>query len=183
MYRRLYNYHGIKIKQSSHIWQSFPELFRTYKINRILEIGTYCGGLSYFLTQRYPEKEYLGYEIDETILHPKVNDLNIKTIDVFDDIPVIEEYIKRDGLCLVLCDGGDKFTEFKTLSPFLKKGDIIMSHDYLNDEIHDISVYNSVGLRTPETTKSMLRPIIDENNLTEAKVDFTLSVWGCFEKL
>ena len=34
------------------------------------------------------------------------------------------------GKTIVLCDGGDKPREFKTFSKYLKKGDLILGHDF-----------------------------------------------------
>jgi hypothetical protein len=68
--------------------------------------------------------------------------IDVRVEDIFDDyqdIPnEIKNFIKQDGLTIILCDGGDKIREFKLLSHFLKKGDIIMAHDYApNQEYFD----------------------------------------------
>jgi hypothetical protein len=50
-------------------------------------------------------------------------------------ITTIGSLIQNNGRTLLLCDNGDKVKEFNIYSKFLKKGDIIMSHDFFeNDE-------------------------------------------------
>lgn len=45
---------------------------------------------------------------------------------------MVESFIKREGTTLILCDGGSKINEFNILSKYLKSGDIIMAHDYVD---------------------------------------------------
>jgi 2-hydroxy-3-keto-5-methylthiopentenyl-1-phosphate phosphatase len=47
----------------------------------------------------------------------------------------IYDIINQEGISIVLCDGGSKKNEFNLLSNLLKKGDIIMAHDYAPNEI------------------------------------------------
>lgn len=177
-------YEGIRTKQSTHIFQTFPVLLGQGGFSRVVEIGTYAGGLSLFISKIAPNVEYLGYEIDPNVIHPNASHLNIRTVNFAEEKEFIREYISREGRCLVLCDGGNKLYEFATLAPLIKLNDVIMTHDYLDDTKHDVSVYQSVeGFRKPETTKTMLLPIAKENNLTdECNIDFTHSLWSHWTK-
>ena len=184
MIRKLKIYKNIPTKQSSDILKTFPKLLEIGKFERILEIGTYCGGLSLLVTELAPDAEYLGYEIDGSVVHPKVTHL-VKVTDFIKDLDHIRNFIQRKGRCLVLCDGGNKHMEFTILSPLLKHKDVIMTHDYLNDQIHDVSVYREVeGFRNPETTKTMLQGVADSHNLVDnCAVDLTYSLWSYWTKV
>lgn len=183
-YKKIKTYEDIKIKQSNDIFRTFPILLENGHFSRILEIGTYMGGLSYLINKIVPEVEYVGYEIDPTIIHSKASHLNIKPVAFQHDLAYIREYVSREGRCLILCDGGNKVLEFETISPWLKENDVIMTHDYLDDMKHDLSTYRSVqGFRNPETTKSVLYPTAILHNLTdECDIDFTHSLWSHWTK-
>lgn len=184
MIPKLKIYKDVPTKQSTDILKTFPQLMQG-KFKRILEIGTYCGGLSLLVTELAPDAEYLGYEIDGSVVHQNVSHLNIKTVDFIADLDYIEEYIQREGRCLVLCDGGNKQMEFTVLSPLIKVNDVIMTHDYLDNTVHPESVYRSVeGFRKPETTKTMLQSVANRYNLSdECDIDFTYSLWSYWRKI
>jgi predicted O-methyltransferase YrrM len=141
------------INQSIIMYSLEPEIlefaeFPKFKGKRILEIGTALGGFTMFL-----KKVVDSFNLDTKILtfdisaRPWYDDMKKMGIDVrvedifndYQDIPnEIKNFIKQDGLTIILCDGGDKIREFKLLSHFLKKGDIIMAHDYApNQEYFD----------------------------------------------
>jgi cephalosporin hydroxylase len=131
---------GNMAQQHHNVYSTFYKLIDDTKPKRILEIGTALGGFTMFL-----KKVVDSFNLDTKILtfdisaRPWYDDMKKMGIDVrvedifndYQDIPnEIKNFIKQDGLTIILCDGGDKIREFKLLSPFLKKGDIIMAHDY-----------------------------------------------------
>jgi cephalosporin hydroxylase len=135
-------------QQHHNVYSTFYKLIDDTKPKRILEIGTALGGFTMFL-----KKVVDSFNLDTKILtfdisaRPWYDDMKKMGIDVrvedifndYQDIPnEIKNFIKQDGLTIILCDGGDKIREFKLLSHFLKKGDIIMAHDYApNQEYFD----------------------------------------------
>jgi cephalosporin hydroxylase len=139
---------GNMAQQHHNVYSTFYKLIDDTKPKRILEIGTALGGFTMFL-----KKVVDSFNLDTKILtfdisaRPWYDDMKKMGIDVrvedifndYQDIPnEIKNFIKQDGLTIILCDGGDKIREFKLLSHFLKKGDIIMAHDYApNQEYFD----------------------------------------------
>jgi cephalosporin hydroxylase len=139
---------GNMAQQHHNVYSTFYKLIDDTKPKRILEIGTALGGFTMFL-----KKVVDSFNLDTKILtfdisaRPWYDDMKQMGIDVrvedifndYQDIPnEIKNFIKQDGLTIILCDGGDKIKEFKLLSHFLKKGDIIMAHDYApNQEYFD----------------------------------------------
>lgn len=184
MATKLTKYKGVRTKQSSDIFFTVPTLLEQAKPARIMEIGTFAGGFSLFVTLRAPEAEYVGYEIDRGCLHESVGHLNIKVMDFFEDLDFIEQYVQGEGTTIVFCDGGNKTLEFAMIAPMLKPGDIILTHDYLDDTKHDNRVYQSVeGFKKPETFKSQLLPIANRYGLyDDVGIDFTMSLWSCWIK-
>jgi hypothetical protein len=128
--------------------QVFLELLEIIRPSRILEIGTFHGGLTLMLRDTLDSLGLSGsvirtYDInDQEFLKPLVKDklVEVYTKNVFDKEyknfadyhaeKEITKFIQQDGCTLVLCDGGCKKCEFNLIAPLLKIDDIIMAHDY-----------------------------------------------------
>lgn len=132
--------------------QNTPKVFKQFlsqvKPDRILEIGTFHGGLTLCLRdimdelglQNNPIRTYDIHE--QEFLKPLVVNRNVNVFTKnlvnsdYSDWANTESkneiinYISQDGVSLVLCDGGCKKCEFNLMAPLLKTGDIIMAHDY-----------------------------------------------------
>jgi cephalosporin hydroxylase len=60
-----------------------------------------------------------------------------KQVDFLNDANIIAEIrqiIATSGSVLLLCDGGNKKKEIELYSPALKRGDFVMTHDFMKDE-------------------------------------------------
>lgn len=121
------------------------------KPSRILEIGTFHGGLTLLLRDILDNIGLLNspiwtYDIyDQEFLKPLVTDRNMQvyTTNLFNEDYTdwsdtssqnsISNFIRETGRTLILCDGGCKKCEFNLIAPLLKENDIIMAHDYAPD--------------------------------------------------
>lgn len=146
--RGMFVYKQVAIMQHPNVEIPFSKLFSETLPAQVLEIGTSQGGLTILLRNLLDNLNLNNsilrtYDIHEsnfvkihTNNNPKVevitknifnssydNFLEQEREDVFN-------FIQRDGVTIVLCDGGSKKDEFNLLSNFLKRGDIIMAHDY-----------------------------------------------------
>jgi hypothetical protein len=94
------------------------------------------------------------------------------------------DYIKQDGITLILCDGGSKIHEFKILSDYMKIGDFIMAHDYSeNSETFKESVYLKIW-NWHEISDKDIQDACDKNNLiTYNKSIFDQVAWVCKKKV
>jgi len=174
------------------------ELFRLVRPRRVLEIGTSYGGTTQF--------------IRETLNSLDLNDTIVRSYDVLErswfdkqrntgiDIRIenifthsykelkqpteIDEFIREDGVTVVLCDGGSKKNEFRLLSQFLKSEDIIMAHDYIDtrqnfeeDYYNKIWNWREIGDEDIQETCSRynLVPFMQE--------EFNKAVWACRKKI
>jgi cephalosporin hydroxylase len=133
-----------------------PEIFQKFlfdlKPQRILEIGTFHGGLTLLLRDILDNiglnnSMIKTYDINnQEFLKPLVKERKVKveTKNIFNDSYTdfvnqqeeieISSFIKQPGVSLVMCDGGCKKCEYNLLARFLKEGDVIMAHDYAPDE-------------------------------------------------
>lgn len=126
----------------------FSDFLNSLKPSRILEIGTFHGGLTLLLRDLLDniglsDSPIWTYDIyDQEFLKPLIVDRNIQvyTTNLFnedysnwiniDSKNIINNFINSHGKSLILCDGGCKKCEFQLIAPLLKEDDIIMAHDY-----------------------------------------------------
>jgi hypothetical protein len=188
-------YKDIIVQQHDNISEVFKSLINNVKPKRILEIGTAFGGFTLLLRDLLDENNLSdcnirSYDvIDKHYLHSYIEngvDIDIRIEDIFNYEynslvnTNISQYIQGEGVTIVLCDGGNKKDEFKTLSKYLKKGDIIMAHDYSpNQEYFDEyikdKIWNWLEIQDSDINESCV-----ENNLVSYMGDeFKQVVWVC----
>jgi len=136
-YLRLNFYNGIQMSQCLGIYVGLnPDYLSTF--TNIVEIGTYNGGLTCWLKDNMNQNgKLISYDIDGVINTTNRTDIDFRVVDCFEENAFndIVELIQSEGRTLVVCDGGDKPKEFNTFSKYLKQGDVIIAHDYAeNDE-------------------------------------------------
>jgi len=126
-------YKGLVTEQTSlavnHI---LPNILKQINPANILEVGTAEGGLTTFLSDQCPESEILTIEILDFYNYNFRAGVTSVIGNVFSEeiLSIASEFIKKPGICLVLCDGGNKSREFAFLANYLKVGDYIAAHDY-----------------------------------------------------
>jgi cephalosporin hydroxylase len=146
------SYNGLSIEQNPNIVDRFNDLIKLHKPSRVLEIGTFHGGLTEIIRDlldlnNLKDSELISYDVSipeftKKRLEKKRISLIVKNLflidysDFFDNqcMNELKEYIQLKGTTLVLCDGGSKKNEFRLISKLLKTGDIIMAHDYSPNE-------------------------------------------------
>lgn len=140
----LSSFDGHSAQQFHDVYQVFYDFIKEVKPKRILEIGTALGGFTMFLKTITKElglnTKILTFDIGA---RPWYSDMIKRGIDVrvedifgdFKDVPSdIKNFIRSEGITIVLCDGGWKIGEFNLLSKYIKQGDFIMAHDYCIDK-------------------------------------------------
>ena len=146
------SYDGLSIEQNPHIIDVFDNLISTFKPKRVIEIGTFCGGLTLILRDLLDmngmtEVNLKTYDVSlPDYVFQKLNKKNISVNikNLFSDSYLelrneesrkeLYDFINGDGVTIILCDGGSKKNEFKLISKLLKSGDIIMAHDYARNQ-------------------------------------------------
>jgi hypothetical protein len=151
-------YEDLIISQVPNIKSYFKKLLNEVNPKQILEIGTFDGGLTLMIRDILDEINLSSttirtYDlIEQKKLKSKNRNIEILTENLFsysyyelEKEDVVKEFIQRDGRTIVICDGGSKKNEFRLLSKFLKKGDIIMAHDYSpNQEYFNQHINNKI---------------------------------------
>lgn len=190
-------YLGVRISQNDNAIPAFNKMFKELEINntpvkRIIELGTFHGGLSIFLGIYcfMNDITFITYDIQPFVHElPKINNLfkilniNYKIKNINNSFDEIKNEIQKDGVTLLLCDGGDKVNEFNTFSNYLKNNDIIMAHDYaVNDKVFNEEIKNKLW-NWHEIQYSQIQDACEKNNLQDyMKNEFEKAVWVCKRK-
>ena len=192
------SYKGLSIEQNPNIIDVFNTLISDYKPSRILEIGTFHGGLTFIMRDLLDlnglfDSDLLTYDVNTPNFMIEVLDdkkITTKTKNLFShsyqDFSTSEsrqelfDFINQDGRTIVLCDGGNKQNEFRLISGLLKEGDIIMAHDYSpNNEYFETYIKNKYW-NWLEIQDSDITPSCVEHNLKPLMNDeFVKVAWVC----
>jgi cephalosporin hydroxylase len=189
------SYDGWAAQQNPNAFEVFHNFLNEIRPSRVLEIGTSLGGFTSFLNYT-KNKLNITCDIRSYDIHHKkwyddmINDgIDVRVENVFNnDYTVVKQdvidYIKQDGITLILCDGGSKIHEFKILSDYMKIGDFIMAHDYSeNSETFKESVYLKIW-NWHEISDKDIQDACDKNNLiTYNKSIFDQVAWVCKKKV
>jgi len=132
---------GHRIAQTPEFMMVFNEIFNREDFVRVVEIGTFHGGLSLFLAFCSLVKNMKFYTFDirmngKTAVYQRIRALGgeFHKMDVFSSqgMEFMTRLIRNPGRVMLLCDGGDKPKEIRTFGPLLKPGDVILGHDYFD---------------------------------------------------
>lgn len=191
-------YKGLVVSQHKQVGMAFENLFKTVKPRRILEIGTFHGGLTVLLrdsldnnqltscvlrTYDVNDAKFLDHFIKEGYKIEKITkslfDHSYTSLSCLEEV---RDFIQLDGTTIVLCDGGSKKNEFKLLSDLLKSGDIIMAHDYAkNSEYFTKEVLNKIW-NWHEIQDSDISESVEKNGLIHYMPEFENVAWVCMIK-
>lgn len=192
-------YEGITAQQHTRIFDVIPQLLSNVKPVRILEIGTAAGGFTLFVRHTL-DKLGLNNSVIRTFeIHPAVTHENFKafpnTIELFYENlfnqsynelmkpEMVKDFIQQDGTTLVICDGGNKVTEFNTLAPFLKSGDYIMAHDYAESRDYFINHILNKVWSWMEINEDDIKNSCDQYSLQPfMQSELQSVVWVCKKK-
>jgi len=180
------HYKGIYAQQVEAAFGVFKTFLAEVKTVRVLEIGTAGGGFTTMLKDCLPKAEIISYDIAERPVYEDLRAKGVKVIiqDFFSVPDLMKGFIQSKGTTLVLCDGGNKIKEFATLAPFLKSGDIIMAHDYIDTDENFRKTYLEKIWNWREIGDENIATACVENGLIPfMKTTFDPIVWACRKKL
>lgn len=181
-------------QQHHNAYSVFYDLISTTRPDSILEIGTALGGFTAFLAISCKElglnTNIRTYDICEKPWYSGLTDrgVDVRIENIFsaengtvpDDVI---SFINNPGLCLVLCDGGHKITEFNILSKYIKSGDIIMAHDYAPNKEYFHTYTKDHIWNWHEIEEKDILQAISENILKPYQYEEMLNIaWACYIK-
>lgn len=184
-----------------HLWMSqnqngpivFDTIFKhlinsNQKIGRIIEIGTAHGGLAVLLglfSNAYGCK-FTTYDIFDSPNYSKLFkqlEIDFRMKDVFQDEENLAKEIQDDGITILFCDGGNKIKEFNLFSQYLKKGDVILAHDYSHDEEYYQKTSHNNIWSFYEINRESIKDSVEKNSLKPFLEEVSLkAAMCCFRK-
>lgn len=187
-------FRGIPCQQNPYSFQVFYEFLQETRPDTIVEIGTGLGGFTYFLGICCKElgltTSIYTFDINPVITTDKLKELGIKQssepmfLGNWKGVKsTLVELIQTPGKTIVLCDGGNKVKEVSLLSPYLKVGDFILTHDYaFNYHVFNTEIKGKLW-NWLEITYTDIETVLKTNNLQPYKSEFFKNaVWFCMEK-
>lgn len=172
--------------QSKFVVDHFLKILSEFSL--IIELGTFTGVFTKWLSENISEScKIITYDINPN--YREVGELKntiFKVADILDPATIFEikSLIEFSGKVLFLCDGGDKETEFKLYSKFLKHGDVIMLHDYEHNEEEYEIIKKNIGWTTvSESHYKNLDRYLSDLQLEQFMYEkFKQVLWGSFIK-
>jgi len=191
----LSKYKNYAAQQHHDSYEVFFNFLKDVAPVRILEIGTALGGFTSFLKEAIDELSLpcniRSYDI---YYRPWYDDMIQSGIDVrvenifninwssIDNLEVIN-YIQQPGTTVVLCDGGYKVAEFNLFSQFIKQGDFILAHDFVQDRHIFESTIKNNRWNWLEIEEANISAACAVNNLQDYNAEiFSQIAWGCKRK-
>ena len=179
---------GIQIAQHPDFAEKFKMIIAGF--DRIIEIGTWAGGLTVWLHKNKPKDcDLISYDIDESLNEvPKGKyPIDFRIGDCFSGFyhEEIKSLIQDSKRVLLLCDGGHKNEEVKTFCQYLKEDDVIMCHDYADNWEDWLSHRDAVDWPGAiESSLDALAPTLVRNDLSKYSYydEFKSIFWGSFTR-
>jgi len=180
-------FEGIHISQTPGIKKHFQKILPEF--DRVIEIGTFNGGLTLFIHRNKKEScELISYDIDPSVNQaPKDLDIDFRIGNCM-SVPVINEIkdliMDESKRVLLLCDGGNKNEEFNLFSKFLKVKDVVMLHDFAESSGEFSRIASVIGwIYSYESSLSEISNSVSKYNLDKYWYDEGKEVlWGSFIK-
>lgn len=177
-----YLVNGIPVQQFKGFETYFKKFLDLNKFDRILELGTSRGGLTYYLstifngpiitvdniTKLIDKKVYKVAQVMEA------DHLSFKTQQNLN-----KDFISKKGRTLILCDGGDKPSIFGAFAALMKEGDYIGVHDFFTTK-EDFD--NQSAWSWLECTRDQIKNVIKEYKLKEVDTYMLNIAWGIYKK-
>jgi len=172
-------YKNIRSQQNLYFFENLKEILNTIKPHRIIEIGTSRGATTLYMSDLLVELGLTDSKIKsfDIIEKEHLKNLNRDNLEFYignifqynkNNLSKPEEivdFLSKDGVNLILCDGGDKICEFRILSQYLKDGDIIMAHDYSPDKETFNNEYKDKIWNWMEITDKDIQETVEQYNL------------------
>ena len=184
-------------QQRPYAFTALSLLVELIRPSQILEIGTGGGGTIMCIREHLnsvglESTEIMSFEVKERDSYTKMRESNINilienlfsnTYRELDKPDIVKNFIQKEGTTLVLCDGGSKINEFNLLSDFLKMGDFIMAHDYIDTRENFLQNYQNQIWNWREIGDEHINSPCERNGLTPfLKEVFDPAVWACRKK-
>ena len=178
-------YKGLRNQQNPKAFDAFTKFFNEHTdIDLIIEIGAGMGGFTLFLKEQSDKinSRFITYDISEdkcNQIKKLIDGIDIRCKDVNDVFTLneIEIEISKSKKTLILCDGGDSAKDISEITPLMKKGDIIMGHDYAPNKDIFNEKYKGKIWDWLELTDKDIENTVNQYKLVDVNVELNNVAW------
>lgn len=180
--RHVSEYRGVLVQQRPAAFSILHSIALQESVDQVIEIGTYHGGLSLFLSDN---NCYDVHTFDITDHNPSLP-TSARLHRYFHDsfTQSCKDFIinlTRNKKNLWLFDGGDKKREVSFYSDIIKEGEIAMAHDFAPDSISFSYLRDNDIWLWHESDSSAFNPNLYQQHSNFDDI-WKIAVWGCYRK-
>ena len=190
-------YRGYAAMQHADSLPIFKDFIREIRPRRVVEIGTAHGGLTLAIRDILNDvgltaTEIRSFDVACRSWYDDIRAHNIEIVveNIFNATytelakpDLLIPFIRGEGTVLVLCDGGFKVGEFNLIAPYMKVGDYIMAHDYVDTEENFQQNYFEKIWNWQEIRQCDIQETCDKYRLADCNQEaFSSVVWACRRK-
>lgn len=180
-------------RQHRDAFSVFEQFLLEVNPKRVIEIGTWKGYFTSFLkriSDMGPGFELVSYDTEVFEEHKicEAEGITIKIENPFTgDYTGLKEdvalFIKEPGITVVLCDDGNKIKEFNCVAKYIKPGDYVMAHDYVDTaENYELNFRGKIWLSHEISDSDIAETCLEFDLETINKEVFDKVVWVCKRK-
>lgn len=185
-----FQYCGLKAQQNHNALNVFRAFFAAHPdIDLVLELGTGNGGFAIFLKDECDKlgAKFVTYENDPGRLADHAHEefarrnIDVRQLNILspEGLQSALAELRASKRAMVLCDGGDKMSEFRLFAPHMRVGDLLMAHDYApNSTVFNTEYMNKIW-NWHETDDSGTIAARTAANLVPYYPDFNSAAWLC----
>lgn len=190
-----FSYNGCTVMQHKDICIYIEKLIYNIQPQQVIEIGTSQGGLTMLIRDTLNNAGLINttlttYDIIENKNDKLKNTANIVSItkNIFKNengkYNLICDEVKNNmvngGRAIIFIDGGNKKAEFNCLAEFIKTGDVILAHDYIDTKENFILKYKDKIWNWCEVTEEDIKDSCIRYGLQPyLQEDMEKVVWAC----
>lgn len=173
-------------RQHESVLETWPRFLKAVDPKTIVELGTGNAAFTYWTASLVPTAVVWTFD-NRDIKVKSVENVNQSFCDIFSIVgsSLVVKALQSGGRTLLICDNGDKPREVRRFGPLLRKGDVLVVHDFGETKQLFLERIRATGRwKFCECVEKDVKPLIDIYGFRRHAMweEMLQSVWGCYER-